>query len=246
MVRTRLGQIEQIQSSYSYDDKLNMGPAAEGQPDDTIGVATATIVNFSTAHTVIVSGDYVSAGANINDEVVISGSTGNDGTFEISGLSYNSTLDQTDFTVVETLIIEAGSGTATIKVDPVKNLSRDLDFIRTQLRKLNQTAHWYTNPLLAPINEYDLITGVTVSTGVDIVIGGGLTFDAGEPYTLKVFFNGQLLLPSEVSGGIVVLSGDYEEHDATGLVEAGETGDRIRFNFDVENTDLIQLKWTKK
>jgi hypothetical protein len=43
----------------------------------------------------------------------------------------------------------------------------------------------------------------------------------------------------------VVISNDYTERDSTQPVGVGEVGDRIRFAFDVDNSDLIQLKWTK-
>ena len=57
MVRTRIRQVEQIRSSYSYDDHLNMGSASEKQSGETIGTSGATIVNFPTVNTVVISGD---------------------------------------------------------------------------------------------------------------------------------------------------------------------------------------------
>jgi hypothetical protein len=251
MARTRLRQVEQIRNSLTYDDQLNSGDSAvagaEGQPGTNIGANNAIV--STTTSTIVVAQNLIILGANADDLVTIAGSTSNDDTYIITSLSYSA--PNTTITVVGTglngTILSAGgaSGNAQVKVDSGKNLRRDLDFIRTQLRKLNQKPNWFDDPLADPTENYELKTGTAYAANTDIILSGGKTFDAGEPYTFKVYLNGQLMLPSTVSSNVVVLSHDYIERDSTQPVGIGEVGDRVRFVFDIENTDILQFKWAK-
>lgn len=243
MARTRLRQLEQIRNSLSYNDNLNMS-SAENQPGNSIGSTSGTLVSFTTS-TIVVPGNYVTAnGANSSDRIAVSGSTSNDGTYDITNISYDGGLNQTTVTVSATLVSEVGAGTASFTTDPNKNLRRDLDHIRTQLRLLNRTANWYDPPTEHDAAHYELKTGTAYSAGTDIVLAS--QFDAGQPYTLKVFVNGLLMLASTVVANAVTVSYDYVERNATQPVGMTELGDRIRLNFDIVASDLLQFKWTKK
>lgn len=241
MARTKLRQLEQIKSSFTYDDQLNMGPGAEAQPSATIGSSQAIV--STTANTIVVAADLAAEGVNADDKAVISGSASNDGEYTITAISYSA--PNTTLTVEETIASPGGAdGNVQVQADDTKNLSRDLDFIRTQLRKLNGTANWYDEPLADDTVNYELVTGSAVSAGTDVVLGSD--FDAGEPYTLKVFLNGQLLLPSSVSSNVVVSENDYIERNASQPVGLGEIGNRVSFAFDLEATDIVQFKWSKQ
>lgn len=251
MARTRLRQVEQIKSSFSYDDQLNSGDlagvGAEGQPSANIGANNA-IVTTSTS-TIVVAQNLITLGLNADDHVTIAGSASNDDTYIITSLSYsspNTTITVNSIGLNGTTLSAGGaSGNAQAKVDAEKNLQRDLDFIRTQLRKLNQTTNWYDDPLADPSAKFELKTGTAYVAGTDIILSASETFDAGEPYTFKVYMNGQLMLPSTVSSNVVIISNDYTERSGAGPVGLGEVGDRVRFTFDIEAIDKIQFKWTK-
>lgn len=242
MARTRLRQLEQIRNSLAYDDNLNMA-AAEGQADSTIGTPAAVIVSFTTS-TIVVEGDYINAGANKDDSITVASASINNGTYKITNLSYNSGLDETTVTVSSTLTAGAGSGNATLKIDLNKNLRRDLDHIRTQLRLLGQTTNWYDPPMASDSVNYQLVTGSAIAAGTDIVLTSD--FDAGEPYTLKVYVNGVLMMPSTVVSNAVSTAYDYEERDSSQPVGTSEVGTRVRFNFSLVASDIVQFKWTKK
>ena len=244
MARTRLRQVEQIRSSFSFDDDLNMGAAAEGQPGDSVG-ANNTIVSFGTTSTLQVAEDLTALGLNVGDDIVVAGSMNNDGTYKIVSLSFSN--PNTTVTVEGTpFLVEAAQGTAQATVDTDKNIARDLDYIRSQIKLLNQTANWYDPPAADPTENYEIITGDDRSAGYEFILSDSLTFDAGLPYTFRVYLNGQLLLPSTVSSNIVTVQNDYTEKDVTQPVGSGETGDRFSFPFDVDATDIIQLRWTKE
>lgn len=251
MARTRLRQVEQVRNSFSYDDTLNMGnsagPGVEGQPGDSVGANNAIV--STTASTIVVAQDLVVLGLNVDDEVTVTGTASSNDTYVITGVSFST--PNTTITINPTGLggttfgNEGAVGSAQAKVDAEKNLLRDLDFIRTQLRKLTQKTNWYDDPLNDPTENYELVTGSAISAGTDIILSSSKTFDAGEPYTFKVYLNGVLQLPSTVSSNVVTTSNDYDERDSTQPVGLGETGDRIRFNFDIDDTDLIQFKWAK-
>lgn len=248
MTRTRLRQLEQVSSSIVYEDNLNMGANAEGQPGANIE-ASIVVDSFTAPSTIRLAGNRLPSGLNASDQVAISGASNeaNNRTFTISTLSYNSSLDHTVIVVsAVSLATEATtSALATTITDPKKNLRRDLDHIRTQLRILNQKPNWYDAPQADATYKYELKTGSAIPTGTDIILASN--FDAGEPYTLKVYLNGQLLLPSTVSAGhAVTASYDYVERDSSQLAAALELGDRIRINFDLVAEDLLQFKWSKK
>jgi hypothetical protein len=249
MARTRLKQLEQVRSSLIYDDNMNMGAAAESQPAANVGT-TATITSITAPDTIIVSGNLVQLGINNSDKVTLTGGNNDGIVATVSAASYNGTNDETTIVVVSpssSLTTDAvPTTTLQATVDPYKNLSTDLNYIRTQLRKLNKRTNWYDNPLEDPVTDYQLITGTAYSVNQDIILPGSKTFDAGEPYTLKVYLNGQLMLPSTVSGGVVTSQCDYVEKDSSGPVEVNEVGDRIAFAFAIYANDLIQLRWTKK
>ncbi len=251
MTRTRLRQVEQVRNSVAYDDDLNMGNSAgaavEGQSGAVIGADNAIV--STTTSTIVVAQDLDVLGLNADDQVTISSSASNDDTYIITGVSFSS--PNTTITVNGTglngtsLAAGAASGNAQALVDDHKNLSRDLDFIRTQLRKLTGQTNWYDDPASDATENFELITGSNVSAGTDIILGSSKTFDAGEPYTFKVYLNGVLQLPSTVSSNVVTTSNDYTERDSTQPVGTSETGDRFRFTFDIDDTDLIQIKWAK-
>lgn len=250
MARTRVRQDEQVKSSQSYDDQLNMSTTAvavEGQPGDQIG--SGNIQSF-TSSDVVMAGDMVSLGANIDDQVTISASENNDGVYSIIAISYDSVQDETTLTVDAALNAAVDSGTplATVSVDEDKSLVRDLDFIRTQIRKLNNSANWYDDPQAASSELYhSVVMSQDEATGyvVDLETDAGSTFDAGAPYTLHVFVNGMLQLPSSVSGSSITSVNDYTElDDSDQPLETGE-GAKIRIERDLEEDEIIQFRWTK-
>ena len=214
MARTRLRQVEQVKNSFSYDDQLNMGnssgPGTEGQSSDSVGSSNAIV--STTTSTIVVAEDLATLGLNAEDQVTISGSASNDDTYIITGVSFSSpnttlTVNGTGLAGT-TLAAGAASGNAQAKVDPEKNLLRDLDFIRTQLRKLTQKTNWYDTPLQDATENFELVTGSAITAGTDIILSSSLTFDAGEPYTFKVYLNGVLQLPSTVAANVVTTAND--------------------------------------
>lgn len=239
MARTRLRQLEQIKSSEVYVDQLNQA-FAEGLSGSTIG-ASGSITSFTTS-TIVVSGDYVTAGVNSDDKISVSGALINNGSYEIVSLTYNA--GETTFIVSSSLTAGAGSGSATITVDESKSLQRDLDHIRTQLKLLNKTTNWYDPPSTLPVSLFGLNTGSPAEPGAAIDAGGD--YNAGAPHDLSVFLNGQLLQPSIVSGYVVTTAYDYQEVDASGdLVQAGDTGRKIKLNFGLISGDILQFVWNK-
>lgn len=248
MTRTRLRQLEQVSSSIVYEDNLNMGANAEGQPGANIETSLVAD-SFTAPSTIKLEENRTVSGLNADDQIMISGATNgaNNGTFTISTLSYDAGNDLTVIIVsAVSLVTEAvTSALATTITDPKKNLRRDLDHIRTQLRILNQKPNWYDVPQADATYKYELKTGSAIPAGTDIVLASN--FDAGEPYTLKVYLNGQLLLPSTVSAGhVVTASYDYVERDSSQPATTLELGDRVRMNFDLVAVDLLQFKWSKK
>lgn len=252
MARTRLRQVEQVKNSLAYDDQLNMGnsagPGVEGQAGDNVGNDNAIV--STTTSTIVVAQNLLELGLNADDEITISTSTSNDDTYIVTGVSFSS--PNTTITVNGTglggTVLSAGgaSGNAQAKVDAEKNLLRDLDFIRTQLRKLTQKTNWYDDPLDDAAENYQLKTGDAYGANAEIILADGKTFDAGEPYTFHVYLNGVLQLPSTVTANVVTTANDYAERDSTQPVGTDETGDRIAFTFPIDDTDLIQFKWAKE
>jgi hypothetical protein len=223
-----------------------MGVGAEGQPGETLETGLDAY-SFVSPSTVKVKGDRTLSGLNTNDQIVVTGGL-NGGTFNISALSYDGLTDITTITVMESTIISDAYDSVSVvstQIDPNKNLRRDLDHIRTQIRLLNRKPNWYDPPQADDVVKYQLKTGTAYAAGEDIILSGGEVFDAGQPYTLKVYLNGQLLLPSTISGTTLITSYDYSERNASGYVGIGAEGDRIRFNFEILSTDVIQFKWTK-
>lgn len=246
MARTRLRQLEQIRNSLSYDDNLNMGVAAEYQPGATIGVAGVEVTAANGgSKTISIEGNYVVLGANKDDQLIVE--VGEETTtYKIVSLSYDAENDETDCVVAETLVGSFEGATATIRVDNNKNLRRDLDFIRTQLRVLNQKTNWYDTPLGAASAEYQMITGQTVAADGYVVLESN--FDAGEPYSLEVYLNGALLLPSLVSTAsqAITTQNDYTEWSNSQPVGSGQLGTRIQIHFPLTTNDILQFRWTKK
>lgn len=247
MARTRLRQLEQIRNSLSYDDNLNMGSAAELQPGEIIGEErVAVLAANGGSKTISIAGNFVVLGANKGDQLVIELSNDTTVTYKITSLSYDAENDETDIVVEETLAASFEEAFATIRVDNNKNLRRDLDFIRTQLRILNQKTNWYDTPLGAAVAQYHLVTGETVAAEDHVALSSN--FDAGEPYSLEVYLNGTLLLPSLVSVAShqIVIQNDYTEWSNSQPVGTGEAGSRIQIHFPLTTNDILQFRWTKK
>jgi len=253
MTRTRLRQLEQIRSSLgntdgyhsAYDDNLNMGIGSEVQPGENIG-SGFTSVSFAAPDTIIVSGNVATLGVNPADVVTLTGGTNTGITGTIATLSYSSGLDQTTFVIADRSadLTTETSALTTIQVtaDDDKNLLRDLNLIRTQLRKLNQTDDWFDEPTADAALKYELALGSTLSSDT-LTLSGAETFTAGTPYTMKVFLNGQLQLASVVSGTTVITAHDYVEQLTGTASEAN--ANQIKFNFTINANDLIQLRWYK-
>lgn len=263
MARTRLRQVEQIGNSLAYDDYLNMGPAADAQAGDTIatGTISAFVVtsgaNFpNTVYSIIVRGNYIGYGINSNDQVVVSNSASNNGTYTIISATYFSATEQfkfdhTKLIVEETLVQDLDvSATATIKADSNKNLRRDLDFIRTQLRKLNRTANWYDEPLADTVAnavlKYKVVTDQTIVAGTNIDLAEN--FKAGAPYIMCVYVNGQLLVPSIVDAeNEISTQNDYTEYKTDGTTPAttGDSARYVKIHFNIVPSDVVQFKWVQ-
>ena len=255
MTRTRLRQLEQIRSSFgstdgyhaAYDDNLNMGIGCEVQPGDNIGSAF-TAFSFTAPDTIVVTGDMTADGVNAADLVTMSGGTNDGISGTVSTLSYAAGTNRTTITITNRSadITTDASPATTVQAaaDEDKNLLRDLNFIRTQLRKLNGTDDWYDNPAADPSAKYQLQLGSAVVSDV-LTLTGGETYDAGPPYTMKVFLNGQLLLPSVVSGSTVTTAHDYTERVGGTPTDSSTSANEILFNFAVDANDLIQLRWSK-
>ena len=130
------------------------------------------------------------------------------------------------------------------------NIEEDLNFIRTQLRILNDptnggTTNWYDEPVGTALNAYFNATSTPSLSGDAIDVGGN--YDAGEPYELNVYLNGQLLMPSLITGTTITTQRDYQEIDEDGNnVSTGSTGRKIRPNIDIVSGDVLQFTWTRK
>jgi hypothetical protein len=73
----------------------------------------------------------------------------------------------------------------------------------------------------------------------------GAAFNAGAPYDLNVYLNGNLLLPSLITGGAITTQNDYQECDSSNnYVESG-VGEKIQINLDIMAGDVIQFVWGK-
>jgi hypothetical protein len=237
MSRTRLKQLEQVRNSNQYDDQLNQS-SAEAQSDALIGSSYS--IDVVTSSTITVEQNLISLGLNKQDYIVISGSDNNDGTYIITDITYSS--PNTIITLDGTLIVGGNLGSVQCKADPAKSLDRDLNHVRTQVKKLVKRDHWYQSPI-DPVSVYcsKITPAVSAQTPIDV---GGI-FDAGTPYDLNVFLNGALLLPSEISGNTVVVERDYQELDSSNSpIETG-AGRKIAINFDISPGDIIQIVWTK-
>lgn len=249
MSRTKLRQVEQILSSEVYDDQLNQttgtGSATEGKAGATIG-ANNPIVS-TTANTIVVGEDLISLGLNTDDTIVLSG-TACDGTYQITGLVFgspNTTVTVNPVSVEGVTLLVGQSGNAQATIDSTKSVERDLNHIRTQIRKIAQTSNWYDPPETHGVNAFFSSTSTAISSGNSIDVGGN--FDAGSPYDLSVFLNGELLMPSTISGGSVTTEYDYQElDDNDDLVGSGEVGGKIAINFDIVSGDVLQFVWNKQ
>lgn len=249
MTRTRLRQLEQVISSETYNDDLNQhdnsGTATEGQPGGSITSSVDVVSITSTTKTIIVSGDITDLGVNSSDEITISSSgSGNDGIYTVFSISYSS--PNSTIVVEEDVPSDEGaiSGGAAFTVDPKKNLERELNHIRTQLKKLNQTSSWYEIGNIIPAYAYSSKTQVSVSEGTAVDVG--FTYDAGDPYDLQVFLNGEQLIPSTISGTTVTTENDYQEldNDETNVSD-GNPGRKVAFNFDILAGDVLQFHLSK-
>lgn len=254
MARTRLRQLDTIKSSITYVDTLNSGDfagaSAEGLPGDVIGTADAYVASVNAGtNSIVVDGNFDAYGANLNDRISLTGGT-NDGVIAIiNSSSYIANINQTTFVVTTTstspiLITDNSPSTsATITVDPVKNVERDLNFIRTQLRKLNQKPHWYSDPAGQPVDMYSSAVTASVTAGTPIDVGGN--YNAGIPYDLKVYLNGSLLFPSDIESDTIVAQHDYQELDnSNNLVDVGQVGRKIELNFNLFPGDILQFIWS--
>lgn len=128
------------------------------------------------------------------------------------------------------------------------NLEEDLNYIRTQLRILNDptnggTTNWHDNPVGLPLDMFSSVTSVAISAGTAVDVGGN--FDAGAPFDLTVYLNGVALAPSVITGSTVTTEYDYQETDADGTnVSTGSTGRKVKFNFDIVSGDILRFVWT--
>lgn len=247
MARTRLRQLEQIRNSLSYDDNLNMGSAAELQPGEIIGQAGVAVKAANGgSKTISINGNFVVLGANKDDQLVVELANDTTASYKIVSLSYDAENDETDIVVEETLAGSFSDAYATVRIDNNKNLRRDLDFIRTQLRILNQKTNWYDTPLAAASPQYYLYTGQTVNADGYVALDSN--FDAGQPYSLEVYLNGTLLLPSLVStsSNTITTQNDYTEWSNSQPVGTGQLGTRIQIHFPLTINDILQFRWSKK
>jgi len=250
MSRTRLSQVEQVINSELYDDNLNQGTgtgaATEGQPSDSIGSNNAIVSTTTT--TIVVGQNLIALGLNKEDQVTVTGSASNNGTYIITNLSYsspNTTITVNPVTIDGSVTLSAGgaSGNAQAKIDYTKSLQRDMNHIRTQLRKLNQQPNWYDDPAELPVYMFATSTSVAIAAGTAIDVGAN--YNAGTPFDLNVYLNGELLLPSVITGNAITTQYDYQELDqAEALVEVGDVGRKIAINFDLVSGDVLQFVWT--
>ena len=263
MARTRLRQVEQIGNSLAYDDTLNMGSAADGQAGDTITTGTAAAFVIASGngltnnvYSIIVRGNFAGYGINSNDQIIVTNSASNNGAYTIISATYASANSQYQFDHTQVIVLEQliedlnASASISFKVDPNKNLRRDLDFIRTQLRKLNRTTNWYDEPLVDSVSnaplQYQSVTGQAIAAGDSIDLTQ--TFKAGTPYLMCTYVNGQLLVPSVVdSDHQVIVQNDYTEYQTDGNTPAttGEYGRYVKINFNILASDIIQFKWVQ-
>jgi hypothetical protein len=133
-----------------------------------------------------------------------------------------------------------------------KTLESDLNFIRSQLRLLNDvnsptgSDKGYDVPSDLSVNMYSSqIESGTISVGTAIDVGGN--YITGTPYDLSVYLNGNLLVPSVIGAGpTIVETNDYQEVDVNGnLVEVGEVGRKIKVNYELTAGDIVQFIWDK-
>lgn len=242
--RTKVGQTDQFLSSLGYDDNLNQA-SAEMQSgafiESGVNVVAATTSGFK------FSGNIGAFGVNKHDSLIISGNAAYNGTYEILSVTYSSQNNETVIVVDDTLVANpALSGTtASFKIDDSKSLERDLNHIRSQLKILsNLDGSWYDTPVNKPVYVYRTSTTATKEAGVAIDVG--FNFDAGDPFDLSVYLNGQLLTPSIVSGGAILTQNDYQECDSQGnLVNPGQIGRTIKINFALYLGDILQMIWNK-
>ena len=128
------------------------------------------------------------------------------------------------------------------------NIEDDLNYIRTQLRILNDpnnggTTNWHDEPVGLPVDAFFNQTSAAVTALTAINVGGN--FDAGEPYDLNVYLNGDLLVPSLITGSTITTERDYQEVDEEGTnVSTGNTGRQVKINFDIVSGDILQFVWT--
>ena len=188
MTRTRLRQVEQINNTSLYSDILhqgtNTGTATEGQPLDTI--ATGIVCNISGTTVTINSNDLTSLGVNVEDIIEVGSEQ-----IDISNISVVS--GNTTITLVSAPSAQS-SQTITIKVNPVKSLDRDLNHVRTQLKKLNHANHWWNNPTMNGVSMFSSQTRTAIFAGELIDVGG--IYNAGDPFDLNIYLNGELIQAS--------------------------------------------------
>lgn len=128
------------------------------------------------------------------------------------------------------------------------NLEEDLNYIRTQLRILNDpssggTTNWHDEPVGLSVDMHSSQVETAVAAGTSIDVGG--VFDVGDPYDLSVYLNGVLLAPSTVTGSTVITARDYREVDGDGNPVSSGTARHIKLNFDIVTGDIMQFVWTK-
>lgn len=247
MSRTRLSQLEQIEHTVTYTDRLSQ-PSAEN-PAQTVIADNVSIAAFTNT-SIGVSKNFSTFDINPGDEIEVFDGIRNNGRYKILAISENQNSEIKYFVVDKPLLQGSASGKIKIRTNPNKSLDADINHIRTQLRKLNKrnlagSDHWYDEPaaesILVHATNFEPGT-ITAGTALDV----GANYDAGTPFDLSIYLNGSLLKPSIIENGEVVSSYDYQEvDDHEELVSVGEIGRKIKLNFDLIPGDILQCFWSK-
>ena len=149
MVRTLLRQAQMYNTGISdpdyYDNLANQLVAANGpEIDSGVSLIAGESVTFSATGSVVTlaSSNPQTSGVVPGDEITISGSTGDDGTYKIIDVSSGAiTVDHT--------FASADGGSATAGFNSVRNLVTDLNFLRAQLRRIIGEDDWFNAPTAA-------------------------------------------------------------------------------------------------
>lgn len=127
------------------------------------------------------------------------------------------------------------------------DLETDLNYIRTQLRILNDptnggTTNWHDDPVFLPVDMFSSSTSTAISSGTSVDVGG--VYDVGSPFDLTVYLNGVALTPSVITGSTITTEYDYQEVDTDGDPVSSGTARHVKFNFDIVSGDILQFVWT--